>query len=329
MKSLNKSRIDKHALLDRGMSVILHTAQWFAAKASPWYARRHHAEIEKNFEISAWDGYKILVDFYRPQKSSEMLPVAFLIHGGGFRFFSKESHALVAARLAELGYLTVVIDYRLSPPHAYPSALIDALSVYEWIVNNIHEKGGDPQKIVLVGDSAGANLALGLSMIACGWAAPPEPFVDKASVISQVIPFKSILHCGYYHVSNAARMKDLPGISKLVQSRVLMIQRNYLPDSVLQADRMDWGLADPLLLIEKKVEAGSRDNVECFPPVFIPVGANDPVLENSERLQKAFEKIGIKSSLKIYPDSPHSFYTFPMQRRYEELWADIKGFLET
>src|SRR5262249_50864770 len=61
---------------------------------------------------------------------------------------------------AEAGYLTVILDYRLAPEHPFPAALEDVSFAIEWARDNAQRWNGDGGRIVIGGDSAGANLAL-------------------------------------------------------------------------------------------------------------------------------------------------------------------------
>ncbi len=84
------------------------------------------------------------------------------LHGGSYIFGSVlTTHADLIARLAmDSGARTLGIDYRLAPEHAYPAALEDTLAVIEELVR----RGTPASELVLVGDSAGANLALAVQI---------------------------------------------------------------------------------------------------------------------------------------------------------------------
>lgn len=79
---------------------------------------------------------------------------ALYYHGGGFILGGLESHDDVCAELCErTGYEVVSVDYRLAPEHLHPAAFDDALTAFEWAI------GQDERRVLLVGDSAGGNLA--------------------------------------------------------------------------------------------------------------------------------------------------------------------------
>jgi acetyl esterase/lipase len=65
----------------------------------------------------------------------------------------------VGAALAQLGYVTVLPDYRLYPQVRFPAFIEDGAQAVAWVQQHIDEYGGDPTRIVLMGHSAGAHLA--------------------------------------------------------------------------------------------------------------------------------------------------------------------------
>jgi acetyl esterase/lipase len=306
---------------------VLGTADSLASKLGPRFARKLNVKIERDLSVPTWDKKTTRVDVYTPkgERPTTGWPVAFLIHGGGFRFFSKDSHATVAAKIAEQGYLTVAMDYRLTPEFQFPYGLIDVLSVYEWASREIGNLGGNFRDLTLAGESAGANFALCISLIACGHA-PLPMFPEKLGAFQWTIPQKLILHCGYHQVSGVDHNRDLTGISGIVKSRMRMIEKNYLPGFEQNPQKEDWGLADPLLILEKMIANGQKLSPE-FSEVFIPVGDQDPVLTDSVRLSKALQALGGHEKLVIYPKAPHAFYAMSWQKQYGPIWKDIQSFL--
>lgn len=88
------------------------------------------------------------------------LPVIVYYHGGGFVAGSLDL-ADSPARLmaANLGAIVVAAGYRLAPEHPFPAATDDTFGALRWVHESIGQYGGDPSKIVVMGDSAGATLA--------------------------------------------------------------------------------------------------------------------------------------------------------------------------
>jgi predicted esterase len=90
-------------------------------------------------------------------------PVLVFVHGGGFLRGDKGNdaadgwpNAAVGRMAAEAGMVGVVINYRLAPDHTWPAGSEDVLAALDWLVGNVAQHGGDPNRIVLMGTSAGA-----------------------------------------------------------------------------------------------------------------------------------------------------------------------------
>jgi acetyl esterase/lipase len=325
---VNHEKIMQSRLTNGTLVTALSAMEWLGSRLGPYYARKRDVSIELNRPVPTWEGHTVHVDLYTPRtpRPERGWPVALMIHGGGWRFFSKDSHALIAAQIAEMGYLTIAPDYRLSPAHPFPGGLIDVLSVYDWMHAQAQNLNLDLSQVVVAGESAGASFALGISLLASGIASPQhilDPRFENQK-LNWSVPKKAILHCGYHQVSNVARYDSK--LSALVRARIRMIQRNYLPQSLEDPTRKHWGLADPLLILEELADSGVKIT-SSFPELFIPVGENDPVVDDSVRLAGVLERLGLKPRLEVYPKAPHSFYAMPWHAQYQRCWSDIGDFL--
>lgn len=109
-------------------------------------------------------GGDIRVRIYRP-RTDVVLPVALYLHGGGWAIGSIEAADAVCRVLADrAGCVVVSVDYRQAPEYVFPTALDDSWSALQWVVDSASEIGVDAARVVLVGDSAGGNLAAALSL---------------------------------------------------------------------------------------------------------------------------------------------------------------------
>jgi acetyl esterase len=99
------------------------------------------------------------VRVYRPEGEGP-LPLVAYVHGGGWMLGSVESFDTVARALANAsGAMVASIEYRLAPEHPFPAGLDDVVSAVRWLAANAAELGADPERLAIVGDSAGGNLA--------------------------------------------------------------------------------------------------------------------------------------------------------------------------
>ncbi len=100
------------------------------------------------------------------QGSPHGAPVLVYVHGGGFVMGDKHSegspfYSNMGDFAARLGMIGVTMTYRLAPDNQFPSGPDDMQAAVEWLRANVAEYGGDPDKIVLCGQSAGATHVAG------------------------------------------------------------------------------------------------------------------------------------------------------------------------
>ncbi len=107
----------------------------------------------KDFDFG---GYR--VRWFRPESVEGKAAAIFYIHGGGYLTGTIERYNHMNSRLAELIHGNVFhVDYTLSPETGFPTALHQCYHSIEWVVKNCDEYLTDPDKIAIMGDSAGGN----------------------------------------------------------------------------------------------------------------------------------------------------------------------------
>lgn len=95
--------------------------------------------------------------WYRPKSAAKDITVLYL-HGGGYAYYASAHQNLIALVTLAAKSQTFALDYRLIPEHPFPAQLDDALAAYRWLL----EGGIRPDRLVVMGDSAGGNLTLAL-----------------------------------------------------------------------------------------------------------------------------------------------------------------------
>ena len=258
------------------------------------------------------------LDIYRPQ-DCENAPVVFYIHGGGFRFMSKESHWLMGLGFARRGYLVVTINYRLAPRHPFPAALVDACHGYDWVCRNISSYGGDPERIVVAGESAGANLAANITLASC--VEFREAWMRRVWQ-HQRVPSAALLACGILQVSQPQRFRRDKNLPAWLYHRIAEVNRDYLQPSAF-CDRRSCRLADPVVVLENLDEPARP-----LPPTFAPVGTLDPLLDDTRRLEQALSRLDVPVVARYYPDEVHAFHAFLWRSRARQCWLDTYDFLD-
>lgn len=262
-----------------------------------------------------------LLDVWRPiQREGERkpLPVVFYIHGGGFRILSKDTHWVMGLAFARRGYVVFNLSYRLAPQHPYPAAVEDVFAAFEWVAKHAAEYGGDTSRMVLAGESAGANLATSLS-IALAYERPEE--YAKRVFATGITPTAAVPACGVFQVSDLMRLKRRrPELWPFVTDRLAEVESSYLGPEP-RAHSLD--LADPLVFLER-----GEKPVRPLPPFFLPVGTKDPLLDDTRRLQAALHGLGVEAETAFYPGEPHAFHAFVMRKNAQQCWRDTFSFLD-
>jgi acetyl esterase len=109
---------------------------------------------------------QIPVRIYWPNAAG-VRPAIVYYHGGGHVIGSLDSHDLVARNLCGGAEAVVVsVDYRMGPEHRFPAAVEDSFAALDWVHANAASIGADPDRMGVHGDSAGANLAAVVAIIA-------------------------------------------------------------------------------------------------------------------------------------------------------------------
>lgn len=119
------------------------------------------------------DGVTVPIRIYRPTTPGPH-PVLVSMHGGGWVRGSLDGDEFRSHLLAHLSECAIVsVDYRLAPEHPYPAALDDCYAVLTWVAANAAAEGFDADRIGVSGDSAGANLAAAVALMARDRGGPP------------------------------------------------------------------------------------------------------------------------------------------------------------
>ncbi len=103
------------------------------------------------------------LDVYRPRRRGPH-PVVVFFYGGGWEEGDRGAYRFVGAALASAGIVAVIPDYRLYPEVRFPGFLEDGAAAVRWAAEHANRFGGDPDRLVLMGHSAGAHIAGMLAM---------------------------------------------------------------------------------------------------------------------------------------------------------------------
>lgn len=174
--------------LDRQVRLWLKLAQWLqaagvypamaamgsvpiakrAASKPPWWLTRpHSADVGIEDHQAAASGPPARLRVYRPADPAERSPLVLFTHGGGFVSGGLDAMQFLCAQVAAAARASVVsVEYPLAPEHPYPAALDTSYAALRWVAERADELGGDASRLVVMGDSAGGNIAAALCLLA-------------------------------------------------------------------------------------------------------------------------------------------------------------------
>ncbi|MCF0146147.1 MAG: alpha/beta hydrolase [Eubacterium sp.] len=213
------------------------------------------------------------LDIYYPKGTDRPLPVIVNVHGGGYVYGSTKVYQFYCMNLAQRGFTVVSFNYHLAPDCKFPSPLKDLNIVMKWMIRHREEYFMDLRRVLLFGDSAGAQLASQYAVIATN----PE-YAEIMGIRPSKIRFSGLgLNCGMY---------DLPKIlfSKN-ESRSLL--RNYFTGNPRK-----WG---EMLNVTDYI---TKD----YPPVYLMTSEGDFLKEHCRPMYDLLIDRGVPATYKIYGD---------------------------
>jgi acetyl esterase/lipase len=203
--------------------------------------------------------------------------VILYLHGGSFAFRFPNAHAALASRLCRrLGAHALIPDYRLAPENPFPAAPEDCHRAYRGLI----AQGTDPRNLVLLGDSAGGNLAL-VTMLRARAAGEPLP--------SCAVLLSPALDC----TLGSPSMADYDGRDPMLQlSTLLVLRRCYVPSPHQHTDPE----VSPLFA-----------DFRGFPPLFLQAGSTEMMRDEAIRGADRAHEAGVDVELELWPGVPHAF----------------------
>src|SRR5262245_58816368 len=132
----------------------------FAAMTASATAREYEVVVRSDIEYVAREDGRLAGELYLP-KGLDKAPVLVAVHGGGWQAGSRAIYRYWGPFLAKNGYAVFAVSYRLSKAgtKSYPAAVYDVKAAVQFVRAKAGELGVDPDRMGLMGDSAGAHLA--------------------------------------------------------------------------------------------------------------------------------------------------------------------------
>lgn len=145
-----------------------------------------HIQVAENQIYKTIDSLDLALDIYRKKGEDEGLkPALVFIHGGAWKSGKRSDYLPYLIDYAEKGYVTVTVSYRLSRVATFPAAVQDVNCAVRWIKAHAEQFGIDPDRVALVGGSAGGHLAMMVGYAGSEALFNPDCDIDR-TVDSQV-----------------------------------------------------------------------------------------------------------------------------------------------
>lgn len=250
------------------------------------------------------DGNNIPIRVYTPEGDGPH-PVLVWMHGGGFLLGDIESYDPVCRVLAdELDCVVVSPDYRLAPEHKFPAGLRDCYEVVDWAASRTEILNGDPDRIMVGGDSAGGNLAAAVTLMARDKGGPD---IDYQILVYPTTTF-------------SYEFADEPsgdGNYFITEPDLQWSWENYLQNEI---DGMS-PYASPL----------QANDLSDLPPATVLTAEFDPLKEEGIDYAERLADAGVSVEHSHYDEMVHAFFTNVAEPRVEQAWdaiAEIEANLE-
>ncbi len=205
--------------------------------------------------------------------------VLLYFHGGGYATGSILTHRSLVSHLAKCaGIKALIIEYRLAPENKYPAPIDDATAAYQWLLQN----GYAASKIAFGGDSAGGGICLGTLLYLRDENIPlPKCAIALSPWVDHTMSGES-----YHHNKEIDPMLVFDGFAPW--------SKNYIGEANPKAP-----YASPIF-----------HNLTGMPPIFIQVGEEEMLLDDSKSYAAKAKVDGVDVTLEVYPKKFHVFNAF-------------------
>ena len=151
------------------------------------------SHVVRGVPFASRDGVTLSLDIYKPSGGTGPFPILLQVYGGAWQRGAPSDNEWFARYFASRGYVVVAVDYRHAPQWKWPAQRDDVRDALQWSRTHAAEFDGDPNRMIVLGRSSGAQLAMvaayqdaspsikavvsyyGPVDLAEGWRQPPNP----------------------------------------------------------------------------------------------------------------------------------------------------------
>ena len=308
-------------MISKTMQTILHALSYGNIEVE---ASRRLADIKrldamrifvKKLDTKVYNGtYEVPVRLYFPSEEAmsgepvegEKYPVLLFFHGGGWVTESVENYDRVCSRMAQsTGHIVMSVEYRLAPEYRFPVPLEDCYAAAKALYTGHLVLPADPDRITIIGDSAGGNLVAAVCLKArdTGDFAPKKQILIYPAVnncYTKKSPYKSVQENGQDYLLTAVKMEDY---LKLYESSTEDRQNPYFA---------------PIL----------AKDLSHMPETLILTAEFDPLRDEGEEYGKRLKEAGNYVEIHRIPDALHGYFALGIRFLHvQESFENMNHFL--
>ncbi|MBL8552141.1 MAG: alpha/beta hydrolase [Hyphomonadaceae bacterium] len=185
------------------------------------------ARVERDIAYGAHARHKL--DLFAPADAANGAPVLLYVHGGGFVQGDKGGEGApfynnIGAWAAAEGFVGATMTYRLAPDHPWPAGAEDLAAAVDWLRANVGRHGGDPGRIFVCGQSAGAaHVASYVAMPRLHGAGPPIAGAIMLSGFYDVVRAQHSKFENAYYGMDASRFAEQSSLRGLIESSIPLL----------------------------------------------------------------------------------------------------------
>lgn len=246
----------------------------------------------------------VAVRVYRPS-DEQGLPILVWLHGGAFVIGGPDMTDGLCRTLTNAAECIVVsVDYRLAPEHPFPAAFEDSYAALQWCAEHGAALGGDPARLAVGGDSAGAALAACVALHARD------------------------------HGPTLALQAIVYGSSRYPSGEEDSMQRFVGPGQLLTAPDLEWSLDQYLQRPgdrgDVRANAWAAETLAGVAPAVVLTADHDPLLDDTTAYAERLKADGVPVTLRAYTGVFHGFLAFPgaiakARTALADLAGDVRG----
>jgi len=255
------------------------------ARTSIGDALRQRLDAHADVIFARYGDRALQMDLYRPKNASGKLPAIVCIHGGGWIKGNRTSHTPLAMALADRGFVTANISYRLSGEAPFPAAIQDCKAAVRFLRANAETYGIDADRIGAIGLSAGGHLTALL-----GTSSGVQELEGNGGNAQASSAIQAAVPMGAQTDLESQRTRDVSSSEQKGK-----IWQQFL-GGIQEKNFKTYQKASPLFHLDA-----------ADPPMALMTGKNDDPSTHADKFRAKMKSLGLASHLKVIADAPHPF----------------------